>query len=290
MNAVELLNASLWKHRLVQEYFSEKPTTVKGALLIQSWLRLQHKQNGLVAKYAPRIKKFLERLRVTLVKAIRKAASLDNLERIIHKETLAAMPGIFLALYKETVKIMGKMTINFVRMTRRTKSVDELDDKYDAWERLESLRELFVSLSYTKSQTLSVAIYSALSKLFKDVVVSGEIIDMEEAIKKLQDASGFSKARAERIARTEIHTATMEAQFESAKKFLPPGTHKMWMATLDGRVRDAHMKANNQTIPLDEPFSVGGEDMMFPGDPNGSPGNVINCRCSMVFTLPFLDN
>ena len=37
-------------------------------------------------------------------------------------------------------------------------------------------------------------------------------------------------------------------------------------------------------VPADQPFKVpsksGVQDMMYPGDPNGSAGNVINCRCS----------
>ena len=35
-------------------------------------------------------------------------------------------------------------------------------------------------------------------------------------------------------------------------------------------------------IPLDEPFVVDGEELMYPGDENGSPENVINCQCIQI--------
>ncbi|MFJ9720012.1 phage minor head protein [Streptomyces sp. NPDC101213] len=56
---------------------------------------------------------------------------------------------------------------------------------------------------------------------------------------------------------------------------------KRWVAVLDDRTRDAHRDADGQEVPLDAPFEVGGETLRFPGDPTGSPGNVINCRCSV---------
>jgi hypothetical protein len=32
---------------------------------------------------------------------------------------------------------------------------------------------------------------------------------------------------------------------------------------------------------MDQAFEVGGEMLMYPGDPAGSAGNVINCRCAI---------
>ena len=35
-------------------------------------------------------------------------------------------------------------------------------------------------------------------------------------------------------------------------------------------------------IPLDEPFVVAGEELMYPGDQDGSPENIINCHCIQI--------
>jgi hypothetical protein len=33
-------------------------------------------------------------------------------------------------------------------------------------------------------------------------------------------------------------------------------------------------------------FEVGGESLLYPGDPGGDGGNVINCRCTVAFLTP----
>jgi SPP1 gp7 family putative phage head morphogenesis protein len=60
---------------------------------------------------------------------------------------------------------------------------------------------------------------------------------------------------------------------------------KEWLATMDERVRDAHAEADGQIVGMDEPFVVGGEALEYPGDPAGSPENVINCRCTVLPVL-----
>lgn len=58
---------------------------------------------------------------------------------------------------------------------------------------------------------------------------------------------------------------------------------KIWTSQRDDRVRPAHWDADGQEQPLAEPFIVDDEELFYPGDPNGSPGNVINCRCYITF-------
>lgn len=54
---------------------------------------------------------------------------------------------------------------------------------------------------------------------------------------------------------------------------------KEWVAILDSKTRAAHVSADGQIVPVDEPFIVDGESLNYPRDPNGSPSNIINCRC-----------
>ncbi len=88
--------------------------------------------------------------------------------------------------------------------------------------------------------------------------------------------------RAERIARTELHTARSAAMDKAAGWLADTGAtvRKVWISAADERVRPDHVAANGQTVGYDEPFMVGGEQLWFPGDrENGSPGNTIQCRC-----------
>ena len=55
---------------------------------------------------------------------------------------------------------------------------------------------------------------------------------------------------------------------------------KIWMATLDNRTRDSHAALDGAEIALDEIFDNG---CSRPRDPNGSPSEVCNCRCSLKY-------
>lgn len=64
---------------------------------------------------------------------------------------------------------------------------------------------------------------------------------------------------------------------------------KEWVSAHDDRVRRPpksrfdHWDLDGQVVPADRPFFSGGEELEFPGDPNGSPGNVIQCRCTVSY-------
>lgn len=61
---------------------------------------------------------------------------------------------------------------------------------------------------------------------------------------------------------------------------------KEWLATLDGRTRHSHAALDGEKVGTDEKFSIG---CRFPGDPQGRPGEVYNCRCTMVAALDDVD-
>lgn len=88
--------------------------------------------------------------------------------------------------------------------------------------------------------------------------------------------------RAAVIARTETHSASQWAQVEAIRD-TGLVLRKEWVAANDERTRVFHGDANGQIVGPDEKFLVGGEELEFPGDPNGSAENVINCRCVLNF-------
>ncbi len=60
---------------------------------------------------------------------------------------------------------------------------------------------------------------------------------------------------------------------------------KVWL-TAEGAVWPRHEEYDDldgQTQELDAPFDVGGEELMFPGDPDGPPEEVCNCRCALAY-------
>ena len=121
------------------------------------------------------------------------------------------------------------------------------------------------------------------------------VSDPYEAMKTLsrsiRDPKTFGRAfwRAEAIVRTEVGRAFSVASQSELERGARAGVkgRKYWLTARDERVRDAHVRAGRDydeasAIAHDEAFIVDGEPLMFPGDPNGSPGNTINCRCVSV--------
>lgn len=106
-------------------------------------------------------------------------------------------------------------------------------------------------------------------------------------VKQVALSKSFSRART--IARTETHAAAnvaTQGAAELAGAQLGIQFKRVWVAALDDRTRDSasdHRAADGQQRGMTEPFSVSGELLMQPGDPSGSPGNVINCRCAVVY-------
>lgn len=92
-------------------------------------------------------------------------------------------------------------------------------------------------------------------------------------------------SRAKVIAITETNGAANAGWYASAvnaQNELGARLLKEWVTAHDPRVRPSHRRADGQTKPLEQPFIVGGWPLMYPGDKNGPPEEVIGCRCTAV--------
>jgi uncharacterized protein with gpF-like domain len=110
-------------------------------------------------------------------------------------------------------------------------------------------------------------------------------------LKRPQVVKGIA-ARAEAILRTEFTRAANMghmSQLELANTQIP-GLMKRWQARGDRRTRKTHLDTHRNTfrepIPVNQPFEVGNDLLMFPGDPNGSAQETINCRCNLLMVTP----
>lgn len=92
----------------------------------------------------------------------------------------------------------------------------------------------------------------------------------------------FSANRAEKAARNNTNSLCSCQRLERLKQ--QGYKYKRWNTIMDGRERPTHAIANGQTVPIDEPFIVGGYRMMFPRDVTyGAPAReIMNCRCSIT--------
>lgn len=130
-----------------------------------------------------------------------------------------------------------------------------------------------------------------LSDLIKEI--TREMLDDEgtvtTAITAFRDRleSEWHKAkryRIERIVRTEVNRASNYGAMRGAAitaEQMGVTLEKVWLSAFTGESRQTHKEASGQTVGLNESFTVGGEKLSYPGDPAGSPGNTINCLCSV---------
>ena len=86
------------------------------------------------------------------------------------------------------------------------------------------------------------------------------------------------------IARTETGASVNVGQVSTYKA---TGIEKKeWISTLDDRTRESHLQMDGVIADIDSTFEVenltdgGIDNMLYPLDPNGSAGNVVNCRCT----------
>jgi hypothetical protein len=88
------------------------------------------------------------------------------------------------------------------------------------------------------------------------------------------------------IARTEVGRVINWAQHWQAED-ADVEMEKEWLALRDSRTRDDHAEADGQRVPIDEPFEVGDDLMMYPMDESlgAGPENVIGCRCGPGWML-----
>ncbi len=92
------------------------------------------------------------------------------------------------------------------------------------------------------------------------------------------------KAGGETISRTEVNSAMNAAMLEDARA-MAPDLNKVWACAFLNSRQD-HMDVDGQSVPQSEPFIVGGEEMMEPGDTSASANQIVNCACTIFFERP----
>ncbi|CAN5261838.1 hypothetical protein BH10PLA2_BH10PLA2_00500 [soil metagenome] len=181
--------------------------------------------------------------------------------------------------YRNVIPAFGMMALSAVR-TKQMKSADENDlflDLTRQWLSTEGLKRSKLIADTTEADVLA-AIEAGLTEGLGTAAIASNISDVTD----------LSSWRSELIARTETHAAANFGSVESvrqAQSKLGVTMLKAWSPTLDSRTRPEHANMEgSDPIPMDATFTVGGEELDRPGDPAGSPENVLNCRCLLVYS------
>ena len=176
------------------------------------------------------------------------------------------------------------------RTRRRTGGFIGLTDRQTSW--VQNARSELNQLNpeYFNRELRDRRFDAAVARAIRD----GEPLPqrtIDNAITNMQARA--QRYRGEVIARTESINALRAGQFESIQQALETEgvgqaeAVKVWDSSGDARTREEHAAADGQSVPVSQPFVVGGEALMYPGDPAGSAANTIQCRCTMRTEINF---
>lgn len=120
-----------------------------------------------------------------------------------------------------------------------------------------------------------------LREAIQESIIEGESVDeLAQRINGIFDF--YEEYRAVRIARTELigvsNMAALDTMGANGVEY------KQWFTALDELVRPSHRALHGQIRKIYEKFysPVTGAELLYPGDPDADPGEVINCRCIIV--------
>jgi Phage Mu protein F like protein len=172
----------------------------------------------------------------------------------------------------------------------RARMVQFLADAYTAQEIAFDIHGVFTPELLEKvGAHASFAIDQELRAIYRDVIEQAATQGLSipnTASEIVAAVDGTSGARATALARTDlIGLANGASQAVATDTFVGrDDVLKVWLATEDDRTRDTHVDANGQEQQLNEYFDVGGYPLMYPGDPDGPDEEVINCRCTQIYS------
>lgn len=186
--------------------------------------------------------------------------------------------GVIEDHYRRTIPVFAGMALKQIKSRRiKQKTAQTIYESLVAeWISREALRKATMIADTDRDDVLN-AITGGLN----------EGLGVEEIARNIRRVSQLTPYRAATVARTETHAAATFGSIESvreAERELDIKMNKEWLATKDDRTRPEHLAADGQQVGMDEKFTVGGEMMDRPGDTGASAGNVVACRCAIVYS------
>jgi len=102
----------------------------------------------------------------------------------------------------------------------------------------------------------------------------------------VEAVDGQAEYRAVALARTDLIGLANGASLGIATEAFAgrEDVTKVWLATNDDRTRETHAEADGQEVGVEDYFDVGGYPAMYPGDPDLPDEEVINCRCTLIYS------
>ena len=135
-----------------------------------------------------------------------------------------------------------------------------------------------IDLAYGKKQITA----SVTSSILQGKSIKHMADDLQ---KRITIMSRDSAIRTARTAVTGAQNAGRMDSYAAAEK-MGIKLKKEWLTTLDARTRHSHAMLDGEQVAQDKKFSNG---CRFPGDPQGPPWEIYNCRCTLIAAVEGVD-
>lgn len=232
-------------------------------------------------EYEKQLAAHFETERKAVVKAIESSASrsqhilASRVEGALNDQQ-ASLKTVLMDLYKAvSVDIGGNVA---AQISNRKDTVSEFIQLFG-----DRQLKYLLQVAGAKITQINATTLQKIREQLADGVEAGESIPQIAARIDTLYLSQIIPNRSTTIARTEVVSSSNWSAMQAAKNS-GLTLNKVWLATGDNRTRPAHADADGQEVGIDDSFEVGGEELDFPGDPSGSAGNIVDCRCTVYFT------
>jgi len=263
---------------------SEKATKADEAQRLRIWRNWVVSWAGIEREYKEAMRKFFVRQQRILIDKLKKALSELKAQKA-EPEQIVTRVVFDLKVENSKIKVINQVFFEKAGELGIRQSLSEilglsgeaLDEAAQQAKRIAWVKGKLV-ISTHKITGINRTTQNIIARQLRQGLESGE--GLNELTARIKTTLGSNRARALSIARTQTAGAVGTGRHAGMSQ---AGVElKAWLTSGDTEVRDSHVSAGMkyaEGIPLEQPFEVSGELLMYPGDPAGSAANIINCRC-----------
>jgi len=199
----------------------------------------------------------------------------------VNKDALDIVNGKMPLIYSKNYNYMGEDLNTGIKGLKGTLSFDIVDERTikNLIERGDkSMLPLNKNLNVAKDKRWNT---KAINTQMTQSIMSGE--SLEKTAKRLNTIMNGNFKAAVKNARTMSTYAQNKGRVDALNDIQKDNDDivctKEWLATGDNHTRESHLEISGEEVLANEPFSNG---LMEPGDPEGDPAEVYNCRCTIL--------
>jgi HK97 family phage portal protein len=214
----------------------------------------------------------------TIAAAINRGSADSAQDNVAHALTVLEQQGslkhLIVSLYQDVGTDSGESVIKDLKYGQKP---FETKDSFDLNLYAPDVLVYLLSMAGTKVTQINAYTQALLQSALEEGVADGESIP--QLVKRIDDLYLFQTTeRIQTIVATEVAAANNYGSHEAALAS-DLSLNKVWLATPDGHTRPDHRAADGQTVGMDEPFEVGGQQLMYPGDISLGAGaeEIVNC-------------